>query len=106
MGDPEGLALALDLHQVLEVGTRRRVFFHVPFHPVRELLLPSEAKASALEGTRLEASVHTVGGLACVLGIAVESIGLGDAVDEDGFLEGAGALLLEDTCMEGGVRSP
>lgn len=81
MRDPEGLALTLDLHQVLEVGTRRRVLFHVALHPIRELLLPSETKTSAFEGTRLKAGVQTVGRFACVLGIAVEPIGFGDAID-------------------------
>lgn len=104
--NPEGLPLTLDPHQVLEVGTRRRVLFHVALHPVRELLLPPETKTSTLQRTRLEASVQAVGRLARVLGIAVEPVGLGDAVDQDGLLESAGALLIEDACMGGDVRSP
>jgi hypothetical protein len=87
----------LAVRRTLEVCSRRRVFLHISFHPVRVLLLPSEAKPCALGGTRLEAGVEAVGRLTVVLGIAVETIGLGNAVDEDRFLECAGALFIENS---------
>lgn len=106
VGNPKGLALTLNFHKVLEVSTRRRVLFHVALHPIRELLLFSVTKTSTLERTWLEASIKTVRRLTGVLGIAVESVGFRNAVDQDGFLKGAGALLIEDACMRRYLRSP
>lgn len=96
MRNAESFALGLHFFAAVNVSPRRRVFLHVALHPRRVLPLSSEAETCALGRVRLEATVEAVGRLSTVLRIAVESIGLGHAVSNDCFLQGACALLIED----------
>lgn len=102
----KGASFSLYFHQILEVGTRGRIFLHVALHPIRVLLLPAESKACPLEGMRLEASIDAVCGFSIVFGVAVEAMSFGDAIHKDCLLESACALLVEDACMGDDLRSP
>lgn len=92
----ECFPFSLHFLATVNISSRGRVFFHVALHPCRVLSLSSEAESCALGRVGLEATVKTVGWFSCVLGIAVESIGLGHAVRHDGLLQSACALLIED----------
>jgi hypothetical protein len=85
---------------LIEIGSWRRVFFHVLLHPFRKLSFISKSKAYSLGRIRLEASINIVAELSTIFGSRHESGSLGHAVNENRLLKGGRTLLIVNFVTE------
>ncbi len=96
MRNAEGRSLRMQIRLAIKIGSWGRDLLHITFHPVWELLLPSETKPYSFHRARLETRIQAVSGLTRVLGLIYEAIGLGHAVSDNGFLESGCTLFIID----------
>lgn len=100
MRDSEGGSLGpkvfVSFALVVEVSSRSRVLFHVPFHPIWKLLLVAVPEASPSSRVGFETRINVVAGLSLVLGSVDEPRLFWHTVDVDRFLQSGCALLIKD----------
>lgn len=106
MRNAKSMSLVFELSKSFYIGSRRRILFHVSFHPSRILSFSSETETDPFRCIGLETGINAVNRFAIVFRLFAKSIGFGHAICYNGFLECACALLIENFWIILKILSP